>query len=126
MKRFLIFLFICIIAAPFTLYAKDAKDKKPAAKHIQTPDYQECSECHVPEKQLWDEGKHGLMNVKCVVCHGSTDKNFHPKPDIYRCVGCHAGKVADVEKKLLPKERKCALCHTLHSVKSKFHSEGGN
>lgn len=122
MKRLIIYIVISVMALTVPLFAKD---KKPTG-HIKVPEYQECSECHTSEKELWDTGKHGLMNVKCVVCHGSTDKNFHAKPDIKRCSGCHAEKVADVEKKLLPKERKCTLCHTLHSVKSKFHSEGGN
>jgi len=116
MKKFLIVFLVLVLPVAVT-----AKDKK----HIKTMEEQECSECHANEAQLWESGKHGLMNVKCVVCHGSTDKNFTAKPDIYRCNGCHWEKVADVEKKLIKQERKCTLCHTLHSVKSKFHSEGG-
>ena len=98
-----------------------AKEKK----HVKTSVEQECSECHVSEAQLWEGGKHGLMNVKCVVCHGSTDEHFVAKPDIHKCSGCHWEKVMDVEKKLPPKVRKCSLCHALHSVKHKFHTEGG-
>lgn len=106
-----------MLAFPVTVVSKEKR-------HIKTDD-RECSECHVSEAQKWEEGKHGLMNVKCVVCHGSTDKNFEAAPGIIRCRGCHYDKVADVQKRLPPKIRQCSLCHALHSVKSKFHSEGG-
>lgn len=121
MKRLVIFLIISLMAIPLPLIAKDKK-----TGHIKTAEYQECSECHTSEKELWDTGKHGLMNVKCVVCHGSTYKNFTAKPDIYKCSGCHSEKVADVEKKLLPKQKTCFLCHDAHSVAAKFHTKGGN
>lgn len=116
MKR--LFIIFLILALPIMVAAKEKG-------HIKTPETQECSECHKSQAEAWQNGKHGVLDVKCVVCHGSTDKNFHAKPDINRCRGCHWEKVADVEKKLYPKERKCTLCHTLHSLKSKFHSEGG-
>jgi len=116
MKRLIAFFVVLFLP----LYAIAAEKQ-----HIKTSEDQECFDCHTAETDLWNSGKHGLMSVKCVVCHGSTDKNFHAKPDINRCRACHWEKVADVEKKLYPKERKCTLCHTLHSVKSKFHSDGG-
>ena len=30
----------------------------------------------ISDRGRWQDGKHGVMGVKCVVCHGSTDKNF--------------------------------------------------
>lgn len=116
MKRLIAFLVILCLP----VYAA-ALEKK----HIKTSEDQECSECHTNQTELWNSGKHGLMNVKCVVCHGSPENNFHAKPGIDRCRGCHGEKVADVEKKLAPRERKCTLCHELHSVKSKFRGDGG-
>lgn len=100
--------------------------------HIKT-EGQECGECHANQEQVWLEGKHGLMNVKCVVCHGSPDENFTFKPGLPRCRGCHAEQVLDVEKKLAPKDRTCFLCHENHAVtvktsakdKSGFHGQGG-
>ncbi len=94
-------------------------------RHIKTLEDQECSECHPDQLQAWQDGKHGLMNVKCVVCHGSTDKNFIARPDIYRCRGCHGEKVKDIEKRLPLKVRSCFLCHDPHSLAAKFHKEGG-
>src|SRR5574337_350507 len=71
---------------------------------------QECSECHSGQEKAWLDGKHGLMNVKCVVCHGSPEENFTPKPGLNRCRGCHGEKVADVDKKPA-KDRTCFVCH---------------
>ena len=113
----LVFGLIMVLAPAMALSA--------SKKHPQVSVEQECEECHDSEGKVWLEGKHGLMNVKCGVCHGGLDKTFNAKPDIYRCRGCHADKVADVEKKLPKQSRNCFLCHDRHSVTVKFHSEGG-
>jgi len=124
MKRILVLLFVLVLPSLLLAAAK---------KHMKT-DGQECSECHTAEDQSWMAGKHGLMNVKCVVCHGSPEENFAPKPGLGRCRGCHGDKVADVEKKLAAKDRTCFACHTNHTVavkdaaakdKAGFHQEGG-
>lgn len=116
MKKIIFFFLILVL--PVAVVAKDKR-------HMKTAEDQECYECHSAQTQVWQDGKHGLMNVKCVVCHGSTDKNFVPKPDIYRCRGCHGEKVKDVEKRLPPAARSCFLCHEHHSVTTKFHQKGG-
>lgn len=100
--------------------------------HIQTSG-EECVECHADQEQVWLSGKHGLMNVKCVVCHGSPEENFYPRPGISRCRGCHGEAVSDVEKSFPVKERSCFLCHEHHTVAVKeaarnrtgFHGQGG-
>ncbi len=116
MKRLIILSLLLVL--PVAVIAKDKT-------HIKTSEDQECYECHGMQTQVWQDGKHGLMNVKCVVCHGSTEKNFVARPDIYKCRGCHGEKVVDVEKKLPLKIRDCFLCHDHHAVTTKFHSEGG-
>src|SRR5574341_789639 len=45
-----------------------------AAKTHMKTDGQDCAECHSVQEQVWLGGKHGLMNVKCVVCHGSPEE----------------------------------------------------
>jgi hypothetical protein len=95
--------------------------------HIKT-DGQECVECHAGQETAWMNGKHGLMNVKCVVCHGSPEENFTGNPGLSRCRGCHSEQVADVEKKLATQNRTCFLCHEHHTVALKeagFHGQGG-
>ncbi|MDH4164002.1 MAG: hypothetical protein OEW15_15135 [Nitrospirota bacterium] len=123
MKRFVLVLLMLVL--PISAYS--------AGKTHMKTDGQDCVECHGNQEQVWLDGKHGLMNVKCVVCHGNPEQNFAPKPGLSRCRGCHAEKVADVEKKLSAKERTCFLCHDNHrvtvkdtaKVKSGFHQEGG-
>jgi hypothetical protein len=100
--------------------------------HMKT-DGQECAECHAGQEQTWVDGKHGLLGVKCVVCHGSPDDAFFATPGLTRCRGCHAEQVADVQKKMGAKERTCFACHENHTVtlkntakvKSGFHGKGG-
>ena len=100
--------------------------------HLKTSG-EECVECHADQEQVWLNGKHGLMNVKCVVCHGSPEENFFPGPGLERCRGCHGEAVNDVEKGLPAKERSCFLCHEHHTVavketarsRSGFHGQGG-
>ncbi len=94
-------------------------------KHPPVPVERECSDCHGPQAQEWQDGAHGLMIVKCVVCHGSTDNSFTAKADIYKCRGCHAEQVKDVEDKLPAKARSCFLCHDHHSVRAGFHTKAG-
>ena len=100
--------------------------------HMKTGD-QDCAECHVDQEKVWLDGKHGLMGVKCVVCHGSPKVNFSPKPGMNRCRGCHGDAVASVQEKLPAREQTCFLCHEHHTVALKesaknrtgFHGQGG-
>ena len=125
MKRMVaVFLALIFPAAVFGVAGKT---------HMKT-DNQDCVECHEKQEAVWLGGKHGLMNVKCVVCHGSPDENFVFQPGPSRCRGCHGDKVADMEAKLPAKDRTCFLCHDNHTVAARetavkerhgFHQEGG-
>ncbi len=86
-----------------------------AKSHIKTEN-QDCAECHSQQSETWLDGKHGLMNVKCVVCHGSPDENFVSSPGLNRCRGCHSDKIIDVTTKLTKKEQSCFICHDNHTV----------
>ena len=91
-----------------------AADKHPAAAGDQ-----ECVECHAEQAEVWLSGKHGLMNVKCVVCHGDPETNFVSQPAMVRCRGCHGDQVQDVEKKRAADKQSCFLCHDHHTVAPK-------
>jgi hypothetical protein len=101
-------------------------------KHPTVPLERECSECHVQQQQSWQGGAHGLMGVKCVVCHGSLETSFARDPGVTKCRGCHAEKI-DTVKKPAEKDKKCSLCHDSHTVmlkasgidKAGFHRQGG-
>lgn len=100
-------------------------------KHVKTAPDQECAECHAGQAQGWEQGKHGLMNVKCVVCHGSPEVNYVAKPGVDKCRGCHDEQVDDVMKRKAKAEKTCAPCHDRHTLavktvpKTPFHSQGG-
>jgi hypothetical protein len=121
---------LCLILAVF---APALVPAAAAKKHTPDSAGRDCTECHTSQTQAWESGAHGLMNVKCVVCHGSPEENFMTKPSVNKCRGCHGEKVADVEKKLPAKDRTCFLCHENHTVsvkesaknKSGFHGQGG-
>jgi len=87
-----------------------------ADTHPDTMKDQECVECHADQSEVWLSGKHGLMNVKCVVCHGDPAINFVKQPTMARCRGCHGDKVQDVEKRRAANEQSCFLCHEHHTV----------
>ncbi|HBR21656.1 MAG TPA: hypothetical protein DD713_03685 [Nitrospiraceae bacterium] len=116
MRRLIIILLM--LTLPVAVMAKEKK-------HIKTAENQECSECHKSQAEAWQKGKHEVMGVKCIVCHGDADKNFAAKPDLYKCRGCHSTEVTDVEKKLPPKMKTCFLCHDAHSITLRFHTKGG-
>lgn len=123
MKRLLALLFSAALPA-VAIAAEKAHEKTEG---------QECAACHEAEEKAWLGGKHGLMVVKCVVCHGDPEVNFAPQPPLGRCLGCHGDQIQDVEKKLAPERRTCFLCHDNHTVavkdsapkeKAGFHQEG--
>ncbi|PKN16766.1 MAG: hypothetical protein CVU68_11225, partial [Deltaproteobacteria bacterium HGW-Deltaproteobacteria-3] len=49
------------------------------------------------------------MNVKCIVCHGSTEKNFTASPGLGACRGCHAEQVAQAQKSKGKEGKSCPL-----------------
>ncbi len=123
MKRIMVLMLV--LALPALSFA--------AAKTHMKTDNQDCVECHGNQEKIWMDGKHGLMGVKCVVCHGSPEVNFTAKPGLDRCRGCHGDAVANVLKKLPAKEQTCFLCHEHHTAAVKesaknrtgFHGQGG-
>ncbi len=123
MNRLIVFLLVFLLPAAAGL----AGEKK----HIET-EGQECSECHADQAQAWLSGTHGIMNVKCVVCHGSTEGAFVAKPGDLRCRGCHGELVAQAMKMKSPQEKNCFPCHDHHTLtvkpgtKTPFHAKGGN
>ena len=112
MKKIFIIVLIISFALPINIYAK-------GKKHIKIPMDQSCSECHAGENDVWESGKHGLMGVKCVVCHGDLDKNFVAMPGPERCEGCHSEQVEGNAEGHKMKQNNCWTCHDGHSLKQK-------
>ena len=106
-----------IIIGLIMLVAIPAVSMAVVKKHPAVPSDQACEECHERQAQVWQDGKHGLMGVKCVVCHGDTEKIFIARPASERCVGCHAVQVAGTAEGHKIKQKNCWACHDGHSLK---------
>ncbi|HTN53517.1 MAG TPA: multiheme c-type cytochrome [Anaeromyxobacter sp.] len=112
-------------AAALALAAPLPASAGPAARgrgHLDVKGEQDCAACHrtdTPEVfAAWEASPHGLALVKCVVCHGSTGKDFRARPDASRCRGCHAALVESLPARA---GRDCFACHAPHSLASNPH-----
>jgi hypothetical protein len=113
-----------VVLFPLLLLAAAPGRKLPPSGHPDTgpnPAADACETCHVeatPEVvKAWEGSPHGLLLVKCFVCHGSTGKDFARAPAAQRCRGCHAAELASVTpakgKKAGPS---CFACHDGHAL----------
>jgi hypothetical protein len=93
-------------------------------KHLETTESaSDCYSCHVKSTpkiaQDWFESKHGVMLVKCFVCHGQPDGKgsipFTVNPDVNTtCRKCHDPSIKKMEEKY-GLEPKCNSCHPFHN-----------
>ena len=98
--------------------------------HLAVPEkYADCVTCHTKStamvSQDWKESKHGVMLVKCVVCHGEPDGKgsipFSAKPSARAiCVRCHEPAIQRMTVKYGGGDD-CNSCHPHHQ--SPRHSE---
>jgi hypothetical protein len=83
-----------------------------------------CEACHARETpevvKQWEAGPHGLVLVKCFVCHGSTGKDFRARGTAASCDGCHPAEAARVvpakAARRHPLATRCFSCHDPHSL----------
>jgi hypothetical protein len=88
-------------------------------------DLETCADCHAqvtpPVVKAWSDGRHGLAQVQCVVCHGSTGADFRARPAAASCQGCHP--------RILPAAgngpRGCFACHSPHALRAEGSSPHG-
>lgn len=95
-----------------------------AVTHLESPEQvSDCYECHLKAtpkvSQDWLESKHGIMLVKCVVCHGQPDgKGSIPwavNPDVETtCRKCHDPGIKKMEAKY-GLRLSCDECHPFHN-----------
>ncbi|MFH1954745.1 MAG: hypothetical protein ABIL06_24415 [Pseudomonadota bacterium] len=110
----------------FTIYIKLAFPvvRCEFATHLESPDESaDCFECHLkctPKiTQDWYESKHGVILVKCFVCHGQPDGKgsvpYAVDPDVdTTCRKCHDPSIKEMEQKY-GLEPKCNDCHPFHN-----------
>lgn len=123
-KPMLLFLALFLTLGGFFAYMALAFPKvRCEGAHLNAPDeYADCLECHLKTtpkvSQDWHESKHGVLLVKCVVCHGQPDGKgsipFNPAPDpMFICARCHAPSIQRMEEKFGLKPE-CESCHPNH------------
>lgn len=91
--------------------------------HLTSPEGMEgdCYTCHVKATpkvaQDWYDSKHGVILVRCQICHGMPDGKgalpFTIKPDIIVCARCHTPAMQVMEAKY-GKIEDCYKCHPNH------------
>ncbi len=110
---------LLLVAAPPSLAAGAGTR---ARKHVDTAGEQDCASCHRTETPAafaaWEGSPHGLALVKCVVCHGSTGKDFRARPAAAGCGACHAAEAASVARRPVSD---CFACHEPHSLSAHPH-----
>jgi hypothetical protein len=116
---------VAVLAAIFAVYLDVAfpRVRCPAAKHLESPEnVSDCYKCHLKSTpkvaQDWYESKHGVMLVKCFVCHGQPDGKgsipFAVNPNVLRtCLKCHEPSMKKMQAKY-GLEPKCNNCHPFH------------
>jgi hypothetical protein len=126
-KKWLVVFLVALLAIgiSFFIYFNRAfpKTRCEAVNHLDSPDTaSDCYECHLKATpkiaQDWYESKHGVMLVKCFVCHGQPDGKgsvpYMVNPDVNAtCRKCHDPSI----KKMVAKyglDPDCNTCHPFH------------
>lgn len=127
--RIVLIIFVLVLIA-FSAYAyynaafPENRCEYGMIEHLDRPGAaSDCYECHAKATpkiaQDWHESKHGVMLVKCFVCHGQPDGKgslpFAVDPDVNQtCRKCHDPSIKRMEEKygLAPQ---CNDCHPFHN-----------
>lgn len=93
-----------------------------ARVHVDAGGEQECATCHrtqTPDAFAeWEASPHGIALVKCVVCHGSTGRDFKARPAATGCGSCHDAEAASMAKRAVSD---CFACHAPHTLSAHPH-----
>jgi hypothetical protein len=94
----------------------------PPRAHVDPKGEPDCATCHrtdTPEVFAeWEASRHGVALVKCLVCHGSTGKDFRARPDASACGSCHARELESLSHRAV---KDCFACHAPHSLSAHPH-----
>jgi len=116
---------VVVVAVGMYVYVHAAfPETRCEAKHLTDESKMagDCYACHLKTTpkiaQDWYEGKHGMLLVKCFVCHGQPDGKgavefaVDPDPDKV-CRKCHDPAVNRMEEKFGLRPQ-CNDCHPYH------------
>lgn len=127
MKKWILIALLIIVAAviitPIYISMAFPVSRCEFVDHLKSPDAQaDCFACHLKATpkitQDWYESKHGVMLVKCFVCHGQPDGKgslpYAVNPDVSRtCRKCHDPSIKKMEAKY-GLDLECNSCHPFH------------
>ncbi len=86
---------------------------------------QDCASCHAQSTpavvEAWEASPHGVALVKCLVCHGSTGKDFVRTAAPERCRGCHGAEVDSAAPLAKRGVTSCFACHDPHALRASPH-----
>ncbi len=117
---------VCTLISSITLvfiFCLSTFASSKGVKHLVAPDSAaDCYECHkkvTPRiAQNWQESKHGVVLMKCFVCHGEPGGEgsvpFRVSPDPALCAKCHDPAMQRMKAKFGVKYRDCYSCHPFH------------
>ena len=116
-------LIIVAISLPIYFQLAFPESRCEFVDHLKSPDAQaDCFTCHLKATpkvaQDWYESKHGVILVKCFVCHGQPDGKgsvpYAVNPDVNTtCRKCHDPSMKMMEQKY-GVDRNCNECHPFH------------
>lgn len=124
---FLVPIGIVVFGVCFVIYINIAfpEARVGTVKHLESPDeVSDCFECHIKATpkigQDWYESKHGVILVKCFVCHGQPDGKgsvpYAVDPNVnLTCRKCHDPSVQKMEQKF-GVNPECNKCHPFHQA----------
>lgn len=110
---------VALLALAVLLAGASLAGSAEKPKHRKVGHGKDCIACHqkLTKKVYaeWYASPHGLNNVKCFVCHGSTGDDFTLEPSMDRCIGCHADQVASMSAPEMD-GKNCFSCHPSHRL----------
>ena len=127
--RFIVALIVAPVLLASPLVQSVRAEDAATDEHMEVEATDTCDGCHAeltPEVHAqWFASKHGLLNVKCFVCHGSTGEDFVRTPLPERCIGCHFANVESLGHDFMD-GRECFTCHPPHRLNPhRLAEEGG-
>ena len=115
---------LAVVSLPIYISLAFPESRCEYVDHLKSPDAQaDCFNCHIKTTpkvaQDWYESKHGVILVKCFVCHGQPDGKgsvpYAVSPNIdTTCRKCHDPSINKMEKKY-GLVGDCYLCHPFHN-----------
>jgi hypothetical protein len=113
-----------LLLAALPALARAAPRGRPH-RDVSAAQEQDCATCHRTATPAvttaWEASPHGVSLVKCLVCHGSTGRDFRARPASDGCRACHASQVETLAHRAPRAPKDCFACHSPHALSPNPH-----